>query len=79
MYILSIEWNSIRLGGIVTEIVHKTQPRSLFCLSKTGPCAIISSQISSRFTGAVVFYLLCIPPLVLLVSILSIVQDFRSS
>ena len=38
--VLSIEWNSIRLGGhtheIVTKTVHKALPRSLFCLSKVG-------------------------------------------
>ena len=33
--------------GIVTKILHKI--RFTFCLSKTGPCAIISSQISSKF------------------------------
>ena len=27
---------------------------------KTGPCAIVSSQTSSKFTGEVVYYLLCI-------------------
>ena len=50
---LSIEWNSIKLGGgpahgIVTKTVHNTLSLSLFCLSKTGPC--ISSQISFKRT-----------------------------
>ena len=44
----------MRLGchahGIVTKTVHKTLPGSRFCLSETGPCAVISSQISSNFT-----------------------------
>ena len=44
-----------------------------FCLSKIGTCAVISSQISSKFTREVVYYLLCMPSLTFLVSILSIV------
>ena len=54
---LSIEPNSIRLGGfcygIVNKILHKTVPGSLFCLSIIGPCAVISGHISSRFKGEV--------------------------
>ena len=48
---LSIEWNSIRLGG---HAVTKTEifDEVTFCLSKTGPCADISSQI--KFTEEVV-------------------------
>ena len=38
---------------------------------------VISSQIPSRFRGQVVYYLICIPPLVFLVSVLSVPQDFR--
>ena len=63
VHLLSIEWSSVRLWGhahgIVTKILHKI--RFTFCLSKTGPCAIISSQISSKFTGEVAYYLLCMP------------------
>ena len=33
-----------------------------FCLSKRGPCAVISSQISSKFTGEAVYHLLCMSP-----------------
>ena len=64
---LSVEWNLTRLNGpahgIVTKTVHKTLPGSLFCLPRTGPSGVISSQISSRFTGKVGSCLLCIPPL----------------
>ena len=48
------------------------------CLSKTGLCMVISSQISFKFEGKVVYDLLCIPLLVFLGSVLSAVQDFRS-
>ena len=58
--------------GIVTQTVQKTLPGSLFCLSKTGPCVVISCQISSKCTREVVYYLLYIPPLAFLVSVLSI-------
>ena len=51
----------MRLGGhtheIVTQTVHETLPESLFC-------AVIYSQISSKFTGVVVYYPLHILPLV---------------
>ena len=51
---LSIEWNSIRLGGpshgIVTKLYTKLCQGHFLCLSKTGPCAVISSQISTKFT-----------------------------
>ena len=40
---LSIEWYSTRLGDTALRIVIKT------AYLVTGPCAIISSQISSRF------------------------------
>ena len=77
---VSIEWNLIRLGnpvdGIVTKTVYNTRPGSHFYLSKTGPCAVISIQISSKFTE-IVHCLLYIPPLAFLVSMLSIVQEFR--
>ena len=56
---MSIKWNSIRLDdlayGIVTKTVRKTLPGFLFCLSKTAPCAIISSQVSFKVTGVVVY------------------------
>ena len=39
----------------MTKTVNKPQPGSLYCLSKTGPCAVISSQISSKFTGQVIY------------------------
>ena len=48
-----------------------------FCRSKPGPCVVITSQISSKFRGLVVYYLLSMPPLVFLVSMLQIVQNFR--
>ena len=48
-----------------------------FCGSKPGPCVVITSQISSKFRGLVVYYLLSMPPLVFLVSMLQIVQNFR--
>ena len=40
--------------------------------------AIISSQISFRFRGKVVYYLRCMSPSEFLMSMLSIVQDLRS-
>ena len=55
--VLSVECNSISLGGpahgIVTKTLHKTLPGLLCCMFKTGSCAIISSHISSKFTGEV--------------------------
>ena len=59
---LSIEWNSIRLGGAAHGLVTKTTQNSTrvtFCLSITEPCAVISIQISSRFTGEIVYWLHC--------------------
>ena len=47
--------------GIMTKTVHKTLPGSLFCMSKTVPCAAISSYICSTFKEEVVYYLLCMP------------------
>ena len=42
---MTAEWNSIRLSGhahrIVTKTVNSTLPWSLYCLFKTGPCAVI--------------------------------------
>ena len=62
---LSIEFHSIRLGGPAQGIVKKSEyKRVTFCLSKTGVCAVISSQISFQFTGEIVYYLLCMPPFV---------------
>ena len=58
--------------GIVTQTVQKTLPGSLSCLSKSGSCAVISRQISSKCTREVVYYLLYIPPLTFFVSVLSI-------
>ena len=53
------------IGGhaheIVTRTVHKTLPRSPF-LCITGPCAVLFSRISSRFTGDIGYFLLCMPP-----------------
>ena len=47
--------------------------RVTFCLSKLGSCVVISSQISSKFVGEVVFSHLCIPhPLAFLVPKLSV-------
>ena len=63
---------------MVAKTVHRTLPGSLSCLSKTGPCAVISSQISFTFAGKVVRYLLCMPLLVFLGTVLSAVEDFRS-
>ena len=65
--------------GVVTKTVHKTLPGSLFGLYKTGHCAVISSQISSKFTGKVVHNFCCMTPHVFLVSMFSIVQDLGQS
>ena len=55
-----------------------TQNFGRVCLSKTKHCAaLISSQISSRFTKAL-YYLLYMAPLMFSVSMLSTVRDFRS-
>ena len=35
--------------------------RATFCLSESGPCAIISSQTSSKFTGEIVDYIHFMP------------------
>ena len=56
--------------GIVTQTVPKSLPGSLSCLSKTE--SVISSQVSSNCTREVVYYLIYIPPLAFLVSVLSI-------
>ena len=48
-------WASIHTSdGIVPKTVHKTLPGPLFCLFKNYPCAIISSQLSPRFTREIV-------------------------
>ena len=52
---------------IKTKTGRKVMPESLFYSSKTLPCAVISGQISSKFTGEAVCYLLCISPLSFLV------------
>ena len=56
--VLSIEWISIRFSGnvhgIVSKTVHKTVHKTMPGSQKTEPCAVISSQISSRLTGEVV-------------------------
>ena len=61
-YLLSIEWNSIRLDGhvqgIVTKIIHKFCQDHLFVCLKLGPVQLLSNQISSKFTGEVVHYYL---------------------
>ena len=61
--LLSIEWNSIRLAGPVynNDQNYTKAARVTFCLSKTRPCAIISSQISFKFTREVVYYPILIP------------------
>ena len=78
---LSIQWNSIRLGGhahgIGTQAVHETLPASIYCLSKTGLCVVISSHISFQFIKEVVSYLFCMTLLSFLVSMLLIVRDFK--
>ena len=53
--------------------------RDTFYLSKTGPRVIIFSQISSKFKGEVVFYRPCMSSFAFLVSVLSVVQDYRST
>ena len=69
----------MEIGSHAHEIVTKTAQNSTkVTFSKAGPCAVIFSQVSSKFTGQVVYYPLCIPPLAFLMSMLSIVQDFRS-
>ena len=55
MILLSIEWNSVRLGGPPHGRV-------------TGPRPVIPSHISPKFTYQVVYYFLCIPPLAFFVS-----------
>ena len=60
----------------MTKTVYTTLPGSLFLLSKTGAGAVISNQISSKFTSEVVYYLLCMPPLAFLVSMLLIAPVF---
>ena len=35
----------------MTKTVHKTLPETCICVSKTGPCAVISSHTSSQFNG----------------------------
>ena len=79
---LSIEWNLIKLDdpthGIVTKTVHKTLTGHFFCLFRTWPITVIVSQISSKFTGEVVYYQFCIPLLMFSVLMLSIAQDLRS-
>ena len=41
------------VGGPAHEIVTKTVHKTLFCQSKTSPCAVFSIQISSKSTGEV--------------------------
>ena len=81
-YFMSIEWNSIKLGGpaqgIVTNTAQKTLLGVTFCLFKTGPVAFISSQISFKIMGEVIYYLLFMRVLQFVVSMLLVVQDFRS-
>ena len=77
---LSIEWNKTRwyCSWNSHQNCAQNSGRVTFCLSKTMSCAVISSQISSKFTGAVVYNLLCMLPLAFLESMFSIVQNFRS-
>ena len=51
------------------KTIHKKSVRVSFflCLSKTEPCKVVSSQISSKFTQVVVYYILCITLLAILV------------
>ena len=51
--------------------------RVTFCLSKTGPCVVILSEISSQFTREVVHYLLCML-LLLCFFVVRVVQYFGS-
>ena len=77
VYLLSIEtrwlcsWKS-------DQHCSQNSVRVIFCLSKTEPCALISSQISSKFTESVYCHL-CMPLLVVLMSMLSIVWDLGKS
>ena len=80
-----MEWNLIRLRGPAQEIANKTivfknsVMSHFLSVCKNGNCVLISSQISSKFTGVGSLlspdaYLL----LVVLVSVLSTFQQFRS-
>ena len=51
----------------------KNSTRGTFCLSKTGPCTVDSSQIAPSFKGEVAYYFLCMALHTFLVSMLSIV------
>ena len=57
--LLSIEFHSITLGGYGYGMVKKNcaqkSARVTFCLSKTGPCTIISCQVPPKLTGEVLF------------------------
>ena len=79
---MSIEFHSIRLGGlargIVIKTVHKTLSESLVVCVKLVLVQEFTIKISFKFTGAVVFYLLFMHPLAILVSISANVQDFES-
>ena len=80
--LLSIEWNSIILGGhahgIVTSTTHKTLLESFFYLSKTGPCAVISSKISSKIIKEVFYCLLDKLSLAILLLMLPILQNYQN-
>ena len=81
--LLSIEWNSTRLGGlahgIVTKTVHKTLPQSAFFPRlKLEPC---DSHFQSNLL--LIYRSSLLPPLhiftwIVLVSMLSIIWDFIS-
>ena len=77
---LYIKLTLIQLDGPAHGIVNKTVPKivPIFCLFKTGLWAVFSNQISSRFTGRGSLLDLCMSPLVFLVLLLSVIQDFQS-
>ena len=76
-----IEWISIRLGSsahrTVTKTVHKILQGYFSVCLKLGLVQLL--LIYSKFIAVVVYYLFCITPLTFLVSMLSLVQDYRSN
>ena len=78
--LLSIEWNTIRIDGPVHRIVNCTQNSVRVTFLSVHNWGLSSYWQSDLFQiNRRSLLLLCFPPLVLLVSILSLVQDFRSS
>ena len=58
----------------MTKTLHRTLPVLLLCLSKTGPCAVISYQICFKYTGEVLYKIICMPPFSVLKSMLSMLS-----